>query len=82
MASREDSEEADVKMMEGDGQDQNAVVRQSNQDHLLDQDHEDPVSHHHEVEQIHPEEVSSANNLVIRAVVWTKSLSPQMVSGV
>ena len=76
MASREDSEEADVKMMEGDGQDQNAVVRQSNKDHG------DPISHHQEAEQIYPEEVSSANNLVIRAVVRTKSLRSQMVSGV
>ena len=68
--------------MEGDGQDQNAVVRQSNQDHLLDQDHDYPVSHHQKADQIYPEEVSSANILVIRAVVRTKSLSSQMDSGV
>ena len=76
MASREDSEEADVKIMEGDGQDQNTVVRQSNKDH------EDPISHHQEAEQIYPEEVSSANNLIIRALVQTNSLSSQMDSGV
>ena len=52
MASREDSEEeADVKTMEGDGHDRNPGERQSNQDHL-DQDQEGTVSHQQDVEEV------------------------------